>query len=96
MQAYKLKGIVDEAGNLAIASPVKMPPGEVEIIILQVAETVDNDTAAKSDPEDATPKRQPRTKIKAFQDWFEKTQPAPPNFDPDEAKWEYLKEKHNL
>ena len=32
MQAYKLKGIVDEAGNLAIASPVKMPPCEVEII----------------------------------------------------------------
>ena len=80
----------------AIASPVNIPPGEVEIIVLQLVEKVENDTAAKSDPEDATPKRQPRTKIKAFQDWFEKTQPAPPDFDPDEAKWEYLKEKHNL
>ncbi|GET38096.1 hypothetical protein MiSe_28500 [Microseira wollei NIES-4236] len=68
----------------------------MEIIVLQVVETVDNDTAAKSDAEDATPKRQPRTRIKAFQDLFEKTQPAPPNFDPDEAKWEYLKQKHNL
>ncbi|WP_444980499.1 hypothetical protein [Microseira wollei] len=79
-----------------MASPVNIPPGEVEIIVLQVVETVDNDTAAKSDAEDATPKRQPRTRIKAFQDLFEKTQPAPPNFDPDEAKWEYLKQKHNL
>ncbi|MFB2978717.1 hypothetical protein [Microseira sp. BLCC-F43] len=96
MQAYKLKGIVDEAGNLAISSPVKMPPGEVEIIILQAVETVDNDTPAKSNPENATPKRQSRTKIKAFQDWFEKTQPAPPDFDPDQARWEALKEKHNL
>jgi hypothetical protein len=31
-----------------------------------------------------------------LQNWFEKTQPAPPDFDPDQAKWEYLKEKHNL
>ena len=63
---------------------------------MQLVETVENDTAAKSDAEDATPKRQPRTKIKAFQDLFEKTQPAPPDFDPDEAKWEYLQQKHNL
>ncbi len=37
-----------------------------------------------------------QSKIKALQNWFEKTQPAPPDFDPDQAKWEYLKEKHNL
>ena len=36
------------------------------------------------------------TKIKVLQNWFEKTQPASPDFDPDQAKWEYLKEKHNL
>jgi hypothetical protein len=41
-----------------------------------------------------TPKR--RTKIKALQGWFEKTQPISADFDPDEARWEALKEKHNL
>jgi hypothetical protein len=36
------------------------------------------------------------TKIKALQNWFLKTELAPPDFDPDRAKWEYLKNKHNL
>jgi len=30
-----------------------------------------------------------------LQNWFEKTQPAPPDFDPEQAKWGYLTEKHN-
>lgn len=46
----------------------------------------------ESQPE--KPKRQ--TKIKALQGWFEKTQPTPSDFDPDQARWEALKEKHNL
>ncbi|HEY9853578.1 MAG TPA: hypothetical protein V6D28_29180 [Leptolyngbyaceae cyanobacterium] len=96
MQAYKLKGKVDEAGNLAVTEPVKMPPGDVEIIVLQKVEMVKTETTAQTDTENATPKRQPRTKIKALQDWFEKTQPAPPDFDTDQARWEALKEKYNL
>ena len=94
MQAYKLKGTIDSAGNLVITEPVKMPPGDVEVIVLQVVETVASSTVPDSESQPETPKR--RTKIKALQNWFEKTQPAPPDFDPDEARWEALKEKHNL
>ncbi len=94
MQAYKIKGKVDDAGNLTITEPVKMPPGDVEVIVLQTVETVDNATIPETESQAETPKRP--TKIKALQQWFDKTQPAPPDFDPDQAKWEYLKEKHNL
>lgn len=94
MQAYKLKGKINSAGNLVITEPIKMPPGEVEVIILQAIETVANSTVTESESQPEKPKR--RTKIKALQNWFEKTQPAPPDFDPDEARWEALKEKHNL
>ena len=94
MQAYKIKGKIDNAGNLVITEPVKMPPGDVEVIVLQTVETVDNATIPETEPQAETPKRP--TKIKALQQWFDKTQPAPPDFDPDQARWEYLKEKHNL
>lgn len=94
MQAYKIKGKVDDAGNLTITESVKMPPGYVEVIVLQTVETVNNTKMPETEPQAETPKRP--TKIKALQQWFDKTQPAPPDFDPDQAKWEYLKEKHNL
>lgn len=93
MQAYKLKGKVDDAGNLAIAEPVKMPPGDVEVIVLQTVETVTT-TDSESELQPKTPKR--KSRIKAFQGLFENAPPVPPDFDPDQAKWEYLKEKHNL
>ena len=35
MQAYKLKGKIDNNGNLIIAQPTNLSPGEVEVIILQ-------------------------------------------------------------
>ncbi|MDJ0634099.1 MAG: hypothetical protein QNJ34_12990 [Xenococcaceae cyanobacterium MO_188.B29] len=35
MQAYKLKGKIDCEGNLIIAQPTNLTPGEVEVIILQ-------------------------------------------------------------
>ncbi|MGB2924036.1 MAG: DUF2281 domain-containing protein [Limnothrix sp.] len=37
-----------------------------------------------------------KSQVKALQGWFKKTVPAPADFDEDEAKWEYLKAKHNL
>ena len=94
MQAYKLKGKVDSAGNLVIAEPVKIPPGDVEVIVLQAAEKVTDSTVTETELQPEMPTRP--TKIKALQKWFEKTQPASPDFDPERAKWEYLKEKHNL
>ena len=35
MQAYKVKGRIDESGHLIINEPIKLPPGDVEIIVLQ-------------------------------------------------------------
>ena len=94
MQAYELKGKIDQSGNLLITEPVNLPPGNVEVIVWPATDTLDSTTAPTSEPVPETPRRQ--SKIKALQNWFEKTQPAPPDFDPDQAKWEYLKEKHNL
>ncbi|MBD2295174.1 hypothetical protein H6G06_17220 [Anabaena sphaerica FACHB-251] len=94
MQAYKLKGKIDSSGNLVITDPLKLPPGDVEIVLWQATETLDNTTTPASEPAPETPKR--KSKIKAFQSFFENSPPVPPDFDPDQAKWEYLKEKHNL
>ncbi|MEH2451364.1 MAG: hypothetical protein V7K20_08565 [Nostoc sp.] len=94
MQAYKLKGKIDQSGKLLITEPLNLPPGDVEIVVWQATDTLDNTTTVASETAPETPRK--RTKIKALQNWFEKTQPAPPDFDPDQAKWEYLKEKHNL
>ncbi|MEH1863926.1 MAG: hypothetical protein V7K69_02625 [Nostoc sp.] len=90
MQAYKLNTTIDESGHLIIDEPLNIAPGKVEVIILQPVPSLE--TPTESQPE--KPKRQ--TKIKALQGWFEKTQPTPSDFDPDQARWEALKEKHNL
>lgn len=87
MQAYKLKGKIDSTGNLVINEPVKMPPGDVEVIILQ-------STATTTDTPKQPKKRE--YKVQALKDLLENAPPTPPDFDPDQAKWEYLKEKHNL
>ena len=94
MQAYKLKGTIDAAGNLVIAEPVKMPPGEVEVIVLQVIETVASSTVTDSEPQPEVPKR--KSQVKSLRELLENAPPVPPDFDPDEARWEALKEKHNL
>ena len=94
MQAYKLKGKIDQSGNLLITEPVNLPPGNVEVIVWQAMDTLDNTTALTSEPTPETPKR--KSRIKAFQGLFENAPPVPADFDPDQAKWEYLKEKHNL
>lgn len=35
MQGYKVKGRIDESGSLMINEPINLPPGDVEIIVLQ-------------------------------------------------------------
>lgn len=87
MQAYKLKGKIDAAGNLVITEPIKLPSGDVEVIVLQVvATTID------------TPKQLKKReyKVQALKDLLENAPPTPPDFDPEQARWEALKEKHNL
>jgi hypothetical protein len=94
MQAYKLKGKIDAAGNLVIAEPVKMPPGDVEVIVLHADKTLDSSTVTSTNSQPQTPKR--KSRLKAFEGLFENAPPVSPNFDPDEARWEALKKKHNL
>ena len=94
MQAYKLKGKIDAAGNLVIAEPVKMPPGDVEVIVLHADETLDDNTVTSTNSQPQTVKR--KSRVKAFEGLFENAPPVSPDFDPDEARWEALKEKHNL
>jgi hypothetical protein len=96
MQAYKLKGTIDSAGNLVITEPVKMPPGDVEVIVLQAVETVASSTVRVTESAEPKPKRKVQCRVEAFRDLFENTEPAPPDFDPDQARWEALKEKYNL
>ena len=94
IQAYKLKGKIDQSGNLLITEPVNFPRGNVEIVVWTATDTLDHTTAPTSEPEIETPKR--KSRIKAFQHFFENSPPVPADFDPDQAKWEYLKEKHKL
>lgn len=87
MQAYKHKAIVNESGELVFQEPINITPGEVEVIILQSTATTTE-----------TPKQPKKReyKVQALKDLLENAPPTPPDFDPDQAKWEYLKEKHNL
>lgn len=92
MQAYKLKGKVDIDGKLIITEAVDLPPGDVEVILLQSQES----PISQSNSETAQSDRVLPTKIKFLREWFAKTQPAPADFDADEARWQALKEKHGL
>ncbi|MEG4209342.1 hypothetical protein [Microcoleus sp. S13_B4] len=100
MQAYKLRGKIDATGNLVVVEPVNMPPGDVEIIVLQLADTVKQASASESAIAlSEAPQKKFKTNVKAFQGLFDRDAvPEPLDFDdPDkQAKWEYLKEKHNL
>ncbi|MER3434088.1 MAG: hypothetical protein C4288_11825 [Leptolyngbya sp. ERB_1_1] len=86
MQAHKIRGKVDETGQLIITETVNLPPGDVEIIVLQ--KTAESETSQ-------SPEVRP-TKIKFLREWFAKTEPAPSDFDADEARWQALKERHDL
>ncbi len=94
MQVYKLKGTIDAGGNLVITEPVKMPPGDVEVIVLQSVETVASSTVPETESQPEIPRR--KSRVKAFEGLFENAPPVPPEFDPEQARWEALKEKHNL
>jgi hypothetical protein len=96
MQAYKLKGKIDLAGNLVITEPVKLPPGDVEVIVLQPILTVENASFLKTDLHSEGFKKNLKSKVKSLRELLENAPPVPPDFDPEEARWEALKEKYNL
>ncbi len=95
MQAYKAKGKIDATGNLIVEESIQIPPGNVEVIILQVANEVNNSTETATESQVETPKKR-EYKIQALKHLLENAPPTSPDFDPDEARWEALKEKHNL
>jgi hypothetical protein len=96
MQAYKLKGKIDLAGNLVITEPVKLPPGDVEVIVLQPILTVENTSFFKTELHSEAFKNNLKSKVKSLRELLENAPPVPPDFDPEEARWEALKEKYNL
>lgn len=96
MLADKLKGTIDQDGRLIVREPISMAPGEVEVILLQAAPAVESYAPPVTGLQSEQTKPKRPSKIKAFQGFFENTQPAPPDFDPDQARWEALKEKYDL
>jgi hypothetical protein len=92
IQAYKLQGKIDQAGQLVLIELPLLPAGDVEVIVLHsdaenlLAEPISVHSKTKVS----------KTEVKAFQDLFQQTEPAPPDFDPDQARWQALQEKHNL
>lgn len=88
MEATKVKGIVNEKGQLIIEETINLSAGEVEIIILKT----DNLIIKKNHDDKGSIK----CKSKTFKDLLETEMPINENFDIDENKWNYLKEKHNL
>ena len=96
MQAYKLKGTIDQSGHLVIHDPIAITPGEVEVIVWSSELTPEPVITLECGSSAFKPKREVECDIPILKEWFEKTEPAPLGFDDDQAKWEYLKEKHNL
>ncbi|NJL09367.1 MAG: hypothetical protein HC908_01560 [Calothrix sp. SM1_7_51] len=94
MQAHKLKGKIDDAGNLVITDLVTMPPGDVEVIVLHSLEVVNDSTLPNTEVQSQKPKR--KSKIRAFAGLFENAPDVPSDFNPDEARWSALKEKYSL
>jgi len=93
MQAYKVKGKIDEAGHLMITEAIALAPGDVEVIVLQ-PQFVEAMPPSSDSTSEST--KQVNCEIPGLKQWLEQSPPVPPDFDPEQAKWEYLKEKHNL
>ena len=84
MPVYKLKGKIDKSGNLIIKEPIQLPPGEVEVQ-LKLLESVDI-PASKTDMNPAKTHRQVECSVPILKEWLELTEPAPSDFDDDQAK----------
>lgn len=93
MQAYKVKGRIDATGHLIVAEAIGLTPGDVEVIVLQSSSTKAMAESSAPVPESITPVP---CEIPSLKQWLEQSLPVPANYDPEQAKWEYLKEKHNL
>ncbi|MGI0480020.1 hypothetical protein ACN4EE_04440 [Geminocystis sp. CENA526] len=88
MEATKLKGIVNQKGQLIIEESINLSPGEVEIVILKIDNLTNTEISIKSQ----TIKHRSQT----FKDLLENQSPTDENFNVDGKKWDYLKDKYNL
>lgn len=97
MQALKLKGTVDEAGKLIVSESINLAPGEVEIIILQSSESEIETNYSVQPASQESVTTSSTSDFDTFMAWFtDGLSLSPTDFDADDAKWQYLKEKHNL
>ncbi len=95
MQAYKLQGKIAPSGQLIISEEIDLPAGDVEIILLQKSTSTQKAESVET-PQLKSTEEKPEYKINALRELLKNSTPVSPDFDPDQAKWEYLKEKHNL
>jgi len=65
---YKLKGTVDQFGNLIIKEPIQLPPGEVEVR-LQSLEYVDI-SGSKTETDPAKTNRQVECSVPILKEWL--------------------------
>jgi len=52
MQAYKLKGKIDQSGNLVITEPLNLPPRKGEIVVWAATDTLDHTTTHQKHQKD--------------------------------------------
>ena len=95
MRALKLKGKVNKSGQLIVTEAIDLMPGEVEVIVLRDSALADGNRAELVSPLANKPSN--ADSFEAFMDWLlDGMSSVPSNVNADAAKWEYLKEKHNL
>ncbi|MGK7890877.1 MAG: hypothetical protein AB4042_16220 [Leptolyngbyaceae cyanobacterium] len=100
MKAYKVHGTIDETGRLIVTEAIALHPGEVEVILLQSPNnSLETDPSGVSTPNPhngLNTDSDVETVIPGLKQWLADSPPVPTNYDPDQAKREYLQEKHNL
>lgn len=94
MQAYKLKGKIDQSGHLIITEPSNLIPGDVEVIILQEVENVADAANPKTDSQFEPTGNTFQSRTNALKDLLANSKPVPADFDPEQARWEALQEKY--
>ena len=57
MQAYKLKGKIDQSGNLVITEPLNLPPRKGEIVVWAATDTLNHTTTPTTESAPETPKK---------------------------------------
>jgi hypothetical protein len=96
MPAYKLKGKIAQSGQLILTEPINLTPGEVEVIILQPNPVGEDSSVWATASNHEIPKKIVKERVKSLKELLETAPPIPPDFDPEQARWEALKEKYDL